>query len=255
MASVAVSTPPPETVTKPPPSALPAPLTAAPDRPSLSTSDDGTSQRPRDARLIHLVLSSLGVHSYQERVPLQLLDFAYRYTSGFLSDSVRLSGEGYTSSGPTSKRAGNTSSTGGEGSNAFGGAGAGITVTALRQAIASRMDNVFNSTLPKEWMLEQAAERNRMLLPKIERGYGVQLPPERYVLTGSAWSMLDEWRRGEGESDDDDNDGGDDLESKEKVDGEVKNKEDEEDEEMGGMEDENGEGGFEDVFGEEENKE
>lgn len=42
-------------------------------------------------------------------------------------------------------------------------------------------------------MLEQATERNRVALPKVERGYGVQLPPEKYCLTGVGWGLRDEW--------------------------------------------------------------
>ncbi|KAF2218693.1 hypothetical protein BDZ85DRAFT_185248, partial [Elsinoe ampelina] len=139
---------------------------------------------PRDARLLHLILSSLGIHSYQERVPLQLLDFAYRYTSAILSDSLRLSAEGYNSTAPPNRRGGAQNNDPGDGSN--------ITVSALRQAIASRLDSSFVTALPKEWMLEQAQERNRVMLPKVEKGFGMQLPPERYVLTGTPWGLRDE---------------------------------------------------------------
>ena len=45
---------------------------------------DKQLKRPRDARLIHLVLANFGVNAYQERIPLQLMDFAYRYTSSTL---------------------------------------------------------------------------------------------------------------------------------------------------------------------------
>ena len=52
--------------------------------PTDSPADNGQSKRPRDARLIHLILANYGVTAYQERVPLQLMDFAYRYTSSIL---------------------------------------------------------------------------------------------------------------------------------------------------------------------------
>lgn len=52
-----------------------------PNFPTSSPVDNGQSKRPRDARLIHLVLANYGVNAYHERVPLQLMDFAYRYTS------------------------------------------------------------------------------------------------------------------------------------------------------------------------------
>lgn len=206
-----------------------------PEVPLTSAQDDGQSKRPRDARLIHVVLSSQGIHSYQERVPLQLLDFAYRYTSGVLSDSLRLSAEGYTAQNDRGNKRG-------------GGGGGGasdenmITVTALRQAIASRQGFAFQGALPKEFMLEQANERNRIALPTVERGYGVQLPPEKYCLTGVGWGLKDEW-----ESDEDIplvEDGARPVSSQK------------EDEKMGGMdgaemdEDEEGAGRMEDVFGE-----
>ena len=203
-----------------------------PDAPLTSLQDDGLSKRPRDARLIHTVLQNLGVQSYQERVPLQLLDFAYRYTSSVLSDSLRLSAEGYTAQATEKRKA------------AAGDDGSNITVTALRQAISSRQGYSFETALPKEFMLEQAGDRNRVALPKVERGYGVQLPEEKYCLTGVGWSLQEEW------------------------DSEVEDEEPklngtagaalpaatgEDDEDMGGVEeegDDEGEGKMEDIFGE-----
>jgi len=220
----------PEQTTKPP----------EPEVPLTSLQDDGQSQRPRDARLIHLVLSSLGIQSYQERVPLQLLDFAYRYTSSVLSDSLRLSAEGY---------AGTSTERGGRGRGAGDAGGEGITVASLRQAIASRQGYTFQGHLPKEFMLEQASQRNKVALPKVERGYGVQLPPEKYCLTGVGWTLKDEWESEE------------EVEAIEQVNGVVGHDEveKEEDERMGGVdggmddedEDEEGAGTMEDVFGEE----
>ncbi|EME85250.1 uncharacterized protein MYCFIDRAFT_6598, partial [Pseudocercospora fijiensis CIRAD86] len=200
--------------------------------PLTSAQDDGTSKRPRDARLIHAILSNLGIHSYQERVPLQLLDFAYRYTSGVLNDSLRLSAEGYASQ---------QTGTGGrrnqqEDMN-------NITMSALRGAIASRHGHTFVGPLPKEYMMEQATERNRIQLPKVERTYGVQLPPEKYCLTGVGWGLKDEW-----ESDEDVK-----LEEAPVMSRNASQRKDE-DEKMGGMdgldEDEEGAGRMEDVFGE-----
>lgn len=227
-----ISTPPPSD-----PATTARPETVAkpdPDVPLTSLQDDGLSKRPRDARLIHTVLQNLGVQSYQERVPLQLLDFAYRYTSGVLSDSLRLSAEGYAAQTDGRRRGGGG---GDEGGN--------ITVTALRQAIASRQGYAFESALPKEFMQEQAAERNRVALPKVERGYGVQLPEEKYCLTGVGWGLKEEW---------------DSEEEEPKTNGHRVEKAVErggqDDEAMGGMdgvddEDDEGGGRMEDVFGEE----
>ncbi|KXT08272.1 hypothetical protein AC579_7577 [Pseudocercospora musae] len=200
------------------PSELEVPLTSA--------QDDGTSKRPRDARLIHAILSNLGIHSYQERVPLQLLDFAYRYTSGVLNDSLRLSAEGYASQ-----------QTGTGGRRNQQDDMNNITMSALRGAIASRHGHTFVGPLPKEYMMEQAAERNRIQLPTVERSYGVQLPPEKYCLTGVGWGLKDEW-----ESDED-------VEAP--VMSRSASQRKDEDERMGGLdEDEEGAGRMEDVFGE-----
>ncbi|KAI7509950.1 hypothetical protein KC347_g4779 [Hortaea werneckii] len=234
-----------------------------PEVPLTSLQTDDTAKKPRDMKLIHLVLHAQGISSYQERVPLQLLDFAYRYTSTTLSDALRLSADGY---------AGAPERTGGRGGGKGGAAGAGadaggegITVQSLRQAIASRsgVEGSWRGYLPKEFMLEQAEERNRLALPKVQRaGGGVQLPPEKYCLTGSAWNLKEEWEsegEGEGQAREDGkpltNGNGHSLgESARRSRG----SEDGEDEKMGGMddtqggdEDEEGMGRMEDVFGEE----
>ena len=93
--------------------------------------------------------------------------------------------------------------------------------------------------------MEQAVERNRIQLPKVERGYGVQLPPEKFCLTGVGWGLKDEW-----ESDED-------VVIEEAAPAMSRSasqrKEVDEDERMGGLdgdEDEEGVGRMEDVFGE-----
>ncbi|KAK8181351.1 transcription initiation factor TAFII31, partial [Phyllosticta citribraziliensis] len=130
-------------------------------------SDSGLGKRPKDARLIHMVLAHQGVQAYQERVPLQLLDFAYRYTAGVLSDAV-------AQSAPAAQQEGS------------------VSLGAVRSAIASRLNYQFNPTLPKEFLLELGTEKNRVGLPKPEREYGVRLPPERYCFTGAGWNLKEE---------------------------------------------------------------
>ncbi|PGH35347.1 transcription initiation factor TFIID subunit 9B [[Emmonsia] crescens] len=204
--------------------------------PATSLQDTGKSRRPRDARLIHMLLASLGVTAYQERVPLQLLDFAYRYTSSTLQDAVYLATEGYpgeSTGGGTSTSKGGTDSKAQGGS---GGAGSGqqpgnfdvgsVSLGALRMSIASRLHYQFQPGLPKEFLMDVAAERNRMMLPGVMRGLdggagtaaanaaaassassvmmgGMRLPPERFCLTGVGWGLKEEWEsdgeQGEGE--------------------------------------------------------
>ncbi|GAB1194796.1 hypothetical protein APSETT444_004047 [Aspergillus pseudonomiae] len=198
-----------------------APVAQPTQVPSTSLKDSGKSRRPRDVRLIHMLLASLGVTSYQERVPLQLLDFAYRYTSGVLQDAVHLATEGYA-----------------------GAVG--------EQAGSSRGPP--ETGLPKEFLMDVAAERNRVALPGATRGYdqgqakpaanqsvlmgGMRLPPERFCLTGVGWNMKDEWE----------------SEGEEEVEEEEEPKESNhagaggEEEGDGGEEDEDGK--MEDIFGE-----
>jgi len=137
------------------------------------------SRKPRDARIIHLILSSLGVTSYQERVPLMLMDFAYRYTSSVLQDALLFS-----------DAINGTANTGGTNPPAT------ITIQDLRMSVASRINHQFNTSLPKEFLLEIAQERNKVALPTVGKEFGVRLPPEKYCLTGINWDLSEtreEW--------------------------------------------------------------
>jgi transcription initiation factor TFIID subunit 9B len=202
--------------------------TSDPTFPSTSISDIGLSKRPRDARLIHLILANLGVNAYQERVPLQLMDLAYRYTSSTLQDAVHLASEAYAPSGPGSKP------------SAVNADLNAVTLQSLRLAIGSRTHYQFNPQLPKETYQELAQERNRIALPPISKDTGLKLPPERYCLTGVGWSLKEEWEsEGEEEVEEVQSKNGGDLVMK---DG------DEEEEEAVDEED----GRMEDFFGEDE---
>lgn len=158
--------------------------------PSTSLSDPGTSKRPRDARLLHLVLSHMGVNAYTERVPLQLLDFAYRYTSGILGDALAY--EPPVPNLPTG------------GKKKRDEAEEGVSLNALRTAVGSRAQVQFQSVLPKEYMAEMASERNKIALPRVEREFGVRLPPERYCFTGVGWGVRGAWEEEVEEGGDDD---------------------------------------------------
>ncbi|MCJ1386420.1 Transcription initiation factor TFIID subunit 9 [Xylographa soralifera] len=162
----------------PPPPTHPSNTTIdAPFAPS-SLQDDGLGKRPRDARLIHMVLANAGITAYQERVPLQLMDFAYRYTSSTLQDALHLTHESYP---PGTGRGGATVD-----ANA-------VSLLGLRLSVASRTHYQFSPVLPKEFYQEVAAERNRVALPGVGKEWGRRLPPERYCLTGVGWGVKGEW--------------------------------------------------------------
>lgn len=120
---------------------------------------------PRDARIVHLILTSLGVEAYQQNVPLQLLTFAHRYTHQVLQDALVYSDYAHP-----------------DGASA-------LTVEDIRLAIASQVNNSFRGPPPKEFLLELASERNRKPLPPIYPTYGLRLPPKKYLLTAPNWDL------------------------------------------------------------------
>ncbi|KAI9892960.1 MAG: Transcription initiation factor TFIID subunit 9 [Vezdaea aestivalis] len=159
--------------------------------PLTSLSDDGSGKRPRDTRLLHVLLTRQGVSAYQERVPLQLLDYAYRYTSSVLNDAVHLSQEGYGQP---------ASGTGGRGAHGVNDL-SNVNMQQLRLSIATRQTVQLPQDLPKEYLLDMAQERNRVALPQVPRESGLSLPPEKYCLTGIGWGLEEEWES-EGEAED-----------------------------------------------------
>ncbi|KAL9007049.1 MAG: hypothetical protein Q9188_000253 [Gyalolechia gomerana] len=155
--------------------------TTNPALPPAMSTDTGLTKRPRDSRLLHIILANLGVTAYQERVPLQLLDFAYRYTSSTLQDALHLTSEGYgTQTAGTVKSVSNNDLS-------------AVTLSSLRLSIASRTHYQFNPTLTKDFYHEIAQERNQVQLPALGKDCGVRLPAEQYCLTGAGWKMKDEW--------------------------------------------------------------
>lgn len=141
------------------------------------------AKKPRDARLIHVILANLGVTAYEERVPLMLMDFAYRYTSSTLQDALHLTSEGYgTQASGTVKAASNNDMS-------------SVSLSAVRLSIASRTHYQFNPTLGKDFYHELAQERNQVQLPPVTKEFGIRLPPEQYCLTGVGWKMKEELAR------------------------------------------------------------
>lgn len=133
---------------------------------------------PRDVRLLHLILASMGVTSYQDRVPLQLMDFAYRFTHGVLQDALLYNDHAHSST--TTTPAG------------LGPAHVPLTTEDIRLAVASRVNYQFKPAPPKELLLELAQEKNRKPLPTVQEQWGLRLPPEKYCLTAKEWDFEEE---------------------------------------------------------------
>jgi len=137
-----------------------------------------------------MLLSSLGVTAYQERVPLQLLDFAYRHSSSILSDALHLSSDAYVSQQTRARDA--------PPGGSFRDADGQVSVNAVQLAIQSRLQYQFGGGngggLSKEFLLETAHARNKVALPRVlQNEWGVRLPSERFVLTGVPWGLKEEW--------------------------------------------------------------
>ncbi|KAI0106760.1 TFIID-31kDa-domain-containing protein [Daldinia grandis] len=161
--------------------------------------------RPRDARTVELLLTSQGVTSFDQRVPLLLLDFAYRHTSSVLSDALHLSTDPYTTHAGSKPSAAS-----GAAPSAPSAGEAVVTTNAINLAIASRQSFQFRGAsggtgASKEWMQEVARDRNKIALPRVlANEWGVRLPNERFVLSGMGWSLRDQWiEQGDDDSDED----------------------------------------------------
>ncbi|KAL5314428.1 hypothetical protein ACEPPN_017068 [Leptodophora sp. 'Broadleaf-Isolate-01'] len=170
----------------------PAPITIPPPTiPLTSPQDNSLNKRPRDARLMHMLLSSLGCTAYQERVPLQLFDFVYRHSISILSDVLRLSFDAFISQQTRAWDA----PPGGVSREADGQ----VSANAVLLAIQSRLQYQFSSGnggrgLSKEFLLGMAQQRNEVTLPRVLRNeWGVRLPSEKFVLTGVPWGLKGEW--------------------------------------------------------------
>ncbi|KAK8009013.1 transcription initiation factor TFIID subunit 9 [Apiospora marii] len=185
---------------------------AAPSAPNGTGAAPSTSApRPRDARTIELLLTSQGVTSYDSRVPLLLLDFAYRHTSSVLSDALHLTTDPYTSAAGSKP-----SGASGAAPSAPANVDAAVSTNAVSLAVASRQAYQFRGGsgaggsagggASKDWLMELAKERNRVALPRVHaHEWGVRLPNERFVLSGMSWGLKDRWG-GDGMDDDDEDD-------------------------------------------------
>ncbi|KAH3685099.1 hypothetical protein WICPIJ_003919 [Wickerhamomyces pijperi] len=128
-----------------------------------------TPTLPRDVRILHLILASQSLQSFEDHVPLQLMDFAHRYTSSILKDAVIYNDHTHATHQTNS-------STGSVNTHLPGNK---LTTDDIRLAIAARTNYQFMPVTPKEMMLELANERNRKALPPVMPGYGLRLPPEK----------------------------------------------------------------------------
>lgn len=143
---------------------------------------------PRDARLIALILASMGVSDVEPAVLLQLLEFAHRYTYDVLSDALVYADH-------ASARQASSS----------------LSLDDVNLAIQSRVNYSFTkppekdvSPLPipyrelnrilmvvdEQMLLALASTVNAIPLPPISDRHGVRLPPAAHCLTNVNFSLV-----------------------------------------------------------------
>ncbi|TPX44892.1 hypothetical protein SeLEV6574_g04210 [Synchytrium endobioticum] len=114
------------------------------------------SQLPRDARLIALLLQSMGIDAHEPRVLPQLLEFMHRYVVDVLNDAVVVA-----------DHAGHPD----------------MTVADLELAVLSRLEHSFALPPSHDALLDLAEAKNAIPLPAIPEKYGFRVPPEARTLT------------------------------------------------------------------------
>ncbi|KAI8378989.1 transcription initiation factor IID, 31kD subunit-domain-containing protein [Blakeslea trispora] len=119
--------------------------------------------QPRDARIVSLILQSLGVEEYDPKVVHQLLEFAHRYTSDVFQDALIYAEHANKPD---------------------------IDLEDIQLAIQGRVNHSFTTPPPKEFLLELAQEKNKQPLPLIPEKYGIRLPADKHCLTGINFSIV-----------------------------------------------------------------
>ncbi|KDN53553.1 TFIID-31kDa-domain-containing protein [Tilletiaria anomala UBC 951] len=124
---------------------------------------------PRDARLMALIASSMGIQDYEPSALIQLLDFAHRYTYDVLQDAIMYADHA---------------------SSAAKGIPTSVSLDDLQLAVQSRVNYSFTQPPSKEMLLSLATSLNTMPLPPISDSHGVRLPPRQHRLTNINFNIL-----------------------------------------------------------------
>ncbi|PWZ00372.1 TFIID-31kDa-domain-containing protein, partial [Testicularia cyperi] len=122
---------------------------------------------PRDARLVALILASMGISDVQPEVLLQLLEFAHRYTYDVLSDALVYADHANSRQ-----------------------AGSAVSLNDVNLAIQSRVNYSFTAPPEKDMLLALATSINSTPLPPISDRHGVRLPPPQHCLTNVNFSIV-----------------------------------------------------------------
>lgn len=150
---------------------------------------------PRDARLMALILQSMGVEDVQPPVLMMLLEFAQRYLHEVLQDALV-----YADHANSAKASSTGVST--------------LTADDVQLAIQARVNHSFTGPPSKDMLLALASSLNSVPLPPVSDKYGVKLPPAQHCLTNVNFSIIPDLPADEdadGEEDEDDVSGSGDV--------------------------------------------
>ncbi|KAL8283602.1 hypothetical protein RQP46_005397 [Phenoliferia psychrophenolica] len=123
---------------------------------------------PRDARLIALLLAANGAEDCEEGVVRMLVEFAHRYTSDILSDSLVYAEHAKQGTGAST-------------------ANLVPSLEDVRLAVQARTEG---GSVPKEFLLQLATQVNATPLPPVPEVYGIRLPPPAARLTAPNFSLI-----------------------------------------------------------------
>lgn len=144
---------------------------------ATSTSANSVSSAPpvlpRDARLIALLLAANGAEDCEEGVVRMLVEFAHRYTSDILTDSLLYAEHARAAV------AGNNNNSNQQSLNP--------SIDDIRLAVQARTES---AQVPKEFLLQLATQVNSVPLPPVPEVYGIRLPPVAQRLTAPNFSIV-----------------------------------------------------------------
>ncbi|GAA5927446.1 hypothetical protein JCM3775_005986 [Rhodotorula graminis] len=128
---------------------------------------DAAPVLPRDARLIALILAAAGAEDCEEGVVRMLVEFAHRYTSDILTDSLLYAEHARSGSSSTAPVV--------------------PSIEDVRLAVQARTEG---AQVPKEFLLQLATTVNSVPLPTLNEVYGIRLPPPAQRLTAPNYTLV-----------------------------------------------------------------
>ncbi|PWN46127.1 transcription factor TAFII-31, partial [Ceraceosorus guamensis] len=134
---------------------------------------------PRDARIMALLLASMGIEDAEPAVLSMLLEFSHRYAANILRDA-----QIYSEHAHFSTRSG--------GVNASASSPA-VGLEDIMLAVSAKLANSGRgrgAATEKEMLLSLASSLNATPLPPISDTYGIRLPPPQHTLTNIDFSII-----------------------------------------------------------------